>query len=412
MSTSTSARRVVEPAGATPRVQLPDQWLRGLLAGGEAAVLSWLVVAIPAIATYVATASSPELGSAGWLEAARVGTATWLLGHGASITLADLTITLMPLGITLVALGVLAASVRRARLGSWATGVFAAVGYLALTTAFVTFAATPGAGRGLLGAVLVTVCGVSLGLRGVPAPSWWVKAKARLPAWARDAVGLGWRIALVHVGVAAVATTWMVVTGFGTIREVHDQLGPDVVSAVVLVLAQLLVLPNLMLWVAAYLLGPGFAVGADTVFAPSGIEAGPVPLVPLLGALPDPDGLLGQLPVLGLVGLLAGLAAGVWMARRLRQRGALSMLGAVVGGAVLAGLVLGGLSALAAGGVGPGRMATMGADWLATGIAMAWQGALGAGVVIVLAHPITASGLRRLRAAAGVWWEQVTGTRK
>lgn len=402
---------MVEPAGATPRVRLPDQWLRGLLAGGEAAVLSWLVVAVPAIATYVATASAPELGSAGWLEAARVGTAAWLLGHGASITLAELTVTLMPLGITLVAVGVLAASVRRARLGSWATGVFAAVGYLVLTTAFVAFASAPGAGRGLLGAMVVTMCGVALGLRGVPAPSWWTKTKARLPAWVAGAVGLGWRIALLHVGVAAVATVWMVVTGLGEIREVHDQLGPDVVSTVVLILAQLLLLPNLLLWVAAYLLGSGFAVGADTVFSPSGIEAGPMPLVPMLGVLPDPDGLLGQLPVLGLVGVLAGLAAGAWMARRLRQRGVLGMLGAVAGGALLAGLVLAGLSVLAAGGVGPGRMATMGADWLATGIAMAWQGALGAGVVIVLAHPITASGLRRLRAAFGVWWEQVTGTR-
>lgn len=402
---------MVEPAGATPRVQLPEQWLRGLFAGGEAAVLSWLLVAVPAIATYVATASSPELGSAGWLEAARVGTAAWLLGHGASLTLADLTIALMPLGITLVSVGVLAASVRRAHLGSWATGVFAAVGYLVLTTAFVAFAATPGAGRGLLGAVLVTACGVALGLRGVSAPRWWDRAKARLPAWVTDAVGLGWRIALVHVGVAAAATVWMMATHLGEIRELHDQLGPDAVSTVVLVLAQLLVLPNLMLWVGAYLLGPGFAVGAETAFTPSGIEAGPMPLVPLLGALPEQDGLLGQLPVLGLVGVLGGLVTGVLMARRLRKRGALAMLGAVAGGALIAGLLLAGLSVLAAGGVGPARMATMGADWQATGIAMAWQGGLGAALVIVLAHPITTSGLRRLRAAAGVWWEQVTGTR-
>ena len=374
-------------------------------------MLSWLLVAVPAIATYVATASAPELGSAGWLEAARVGTAAWLLGHGASFTLAELTIAVIPLGVTLVSAGLLAASVRRARLGSWATGVFAAVGYLVLTTAFVAFAAMPGAGRALLGAAVVTLAGLALGLRGVPAPGWWTRGKARLPAWVSDAVGLGWRIALAHLALAAVATVWLVASGFEAIREVHDQLGPDAVSGVVLVLAQLLVLPNVVLWVAAYLLGPGFAVGADTVFSPSGIEAGPVPLVPVLAALPDPEGLLGQLPVLGLTGVLAGLVAGVWMLRRLRRRGVLSMLGAAGGGALLAALVLAGLSAAAAGGVVPGRMATLGADWQATGVAMAWQGGLGAGVVIVLAHPITASGVRRLRAAFGVWWEQVTGTR-
>ncbi|WP_022917689.1 DUF6350 family protein [Ruania albidiflava] len=412
MTTSTPTRRVVEPAGAPPRIQLPDQWLRGLLAGGEAAVLSWLVVAVPAIATYVATASAPELGSAGWLEAARVGTAAWLLGHGAAITLGELTITLMPLGITLVALGVLAASVRRAHLGSWASGGFAAAGYLLLTTAFVAFAATPGGVQGLLGAVGVTVCGVAIGLRGAPAPAWWAKTTAKIPGWVSDAVALAWRLVLVQVALATVATVWMIVANLGAITELHDQLGPDAVSAVVLVLAQLLVLPNLVLWAGAYLLGSGFAVGADTVFSPSVIEAGPLPLVPVLGALPEPDGLLGQLPVLGLVGLLSGLVAGVWLARRMRGRGAVSMLAAVAGAAALAGLVLAGFTALAAGGVGPGRMATMGGDWLAVGVAMAWQAAAAAGVVIVLAHPITAAGARRLRAAAGVWWEQVTGTKK
>lgn len=393
-------------------MQLPDQWLRGLLAGGEAAVLSWLVVAVPAIATYVATASAPQLGSAGWLEAARVGTAAWLLGHGAALTVGELSITLVPLGVALVAIGVLAASVRRAHLGAWATGAFTAAGYLLLTTAFVAFADMPGAGRGLLGALVVSACGLALGLRRVPAPPWWARMKARIPDWVRDAVGLTWRIALVQVTLAVVATIWMIVAHLGAIKDLHGELGPDAVSAVVLVLAQLLVLPNLVLWAAAYLLGPGFAVGTGTIFAPSGIEAGPVPVVPVLGALPEADGLLGQLPVLGLVGVLSGLLAGAWMARRVRRRPAAAMLAALTAGAVGAGLLLAALTVLAAGGTGPGRMATMGGAWRATGIAMAWQGALGAGAVIVLAHPVTATGARRLRAAAGVWWEQVTGTRE
>src|SRR5699024_524606 len=124
----------------------------------------------------------------------------------------------IPLGVTLVSVGLLAASVRRARLGSWATGVFAAVGYLVLTTAFVAFAAMPGAGRGLLGAAVVTLAGVALGLRGVPAPGWWARTTARIPAWVSDAVGLGWRISLVHCALAAVATVWLVATGFDAVR--------------------------------------------------------------------------------------------------------------------------------------------------------------------------------------------------
>src|SRR5699024_6033111 len=92
------------------------------------------VVVVPAIATYVATASSPELGSAHWVGAARVGTVAWLLAHGAAPSVAQATISVVPLGLTLVAFALLVGSVRRARLASWAAGGFAALAYVAFTT--------------------------------------------------------------------------------------------------------------------------------------------------------------------------------------------------------------------------------------------------------------------------------------
>src|SRR5690625_1463773 len=110
MTTSTTTRRVVEPAETPRRLHLPHQWLRALVAGAEAAVLSWLVVVVPAIATYVATASSPELGSAHWEGAARVGTVAWLLAHGAAPSVAQATISVVPPGLTLAAFDLL---------GSW-----------------------------------------------------------------------------------------------------------------------------------------------------------------------------------------------------------------------------------------------------------------------------------------------------
>src|SRR5699024_1220163 len=99
-----------EPPLATPAPPMAA----ALVAGAEAAVLSWLVVVVPAIATYVATASSPELGSAHWVGAARVGTVAWLLAHGAAPSVAQATISVVPLGLTLVAFALLVGSVRRA----------------------------------------------------------------------------------------------------------------------------------------------------------------------------------------------------------------------------------------------------------------------------------------------------------
>ena len=83
----------------------PDGASRALLAGVEAAVLGFLCLVVPAIASYVATAAAPALGDATWLDAAAVGSAVWRLGHGGLVSLAGVTITLVPLGVTALAVG-------------------------------------------------------------------------------------------------------------------------------------------------------------------------------------------------------------------------------------------------------------------------------------------------------------------
>src|SRR5699024_11255681 len=99
---------------------------------------------------------------------------------------------------------------------------------------------------------------------------------------------------------------------------------------------ELLVLRTVIVWAGAYLLGPGFAVGTGTEFSPGEIVAGPLPVVPVLGALPQPDSVWGQTPVLGLCGIVSGVVAGLWMVRRLRQRPAFPATGAPAGRGVRA----------------------------------------------------------------------------
>jgi len=124
----------------------------------------------------------------------------------------------------------------------------------------------------------------------------------------------------------------------------------------------LLYLPNLAVWGIAYLLGPGFAVGTGTVVSPGDVLLGPVPGLPVFAGLPSAP-LTGVGPALLGVPLLAGLLAGWLLARRARG-GWLPLLGA----AALSAVVAGGLVHLAVlasrGGLGSGRLATIGpVDW-------------------------------------------------
>src|SRR5690606_14477786 len=98
--------------------------------------------------------------------------------------------------------------------------------------------------------------------------------------------------------------------------DVIEGLGLDTLGGVLFAFAQLALVPNLVLWAMAWLAGPGFAVGAGTVFSPDQVVSGPLPAVPLLGALPPPGsegGLLRWVPV---VVVLVGALAGWWLHRR------------------------------------------------------------------------------------------------
>ncbi len=86
----------------------------------------------------------------------------------------------------------------------------------------------------------------------------------------------------------------------------HEALGPGVAGGAVLTLAQALLVPNLVVWTSAALVGPGFAVGSTSVNLASS-TLGPLPAVPVLGALPA----AGPLPPAALALFAAPFAAGI-----------------------------------------------------------------------------------------------------
>lgn len=383
----------------------PAQTLRGALAGAEAAIGSWLVIAVLAIAGYVATAAAPELGSAGWVDAARVGSAVWLLGHGGVVELTGAAITVVPLGVSLICVAGVATSLRRVRPQTWWPVVAALLAYTALAAGFAALASTSGSWRGVLGAPVLAAVGALAAVRGRP-PKELTRLLERIPAAVRAGAGAGARAAVALLALGLLIVIVALIVNFSRVTELHRALVPDTVSSVIMVAAQLILLPTLALWAVGFLTGPGFAVGQGTSFAPTGIDAGPLPVVPVLGALPEPDGLAGSMGLVVLLGMLVGAAAGLWLRRR--QPASLAQTAiAVAVAALVAAVIIGALSVLSAGSVGPGRMAQVGSDAWAVGVAVIWQIGLGAAVTALLVHPETRALAGRGWEAARQWWASV-----
>lgn len=390
----------------TTAVDGPPQWVSGVLAGVQAALLSLLAVVVPGLVAYVTTSADPSNADVGWTQAVAVAAGLWLLGHGGMLRAGDVLVTLVPLGIALLGFLVAYASARRSAHPTRSAWAAATVSYAALVLVVVlaTGSAGPlGAGplavlRVLAGSALVAGLGAGLGTgRLLPALRSW---RARLPAWADvGLVGAGVASAAV-VAAAGAVTAWWVVAGRAATGDVLTGLAPDAVGGVVLGLGQLTLLPNLLLWAAAWLTGAGFTVGAGTAYAPAEVVSAPLPALPLLGALPTSP-VAPWLPPLAVVA--AGVLAGWYVHRALRPRRAWETVAAAGTAAGATGLTVLVLQVVAGGAAGPGRMAVVGAEpWATAGLATAL---VVAGAVLVavpadrLVRALAARLVRRARSA-------------
>ncbi|MFC8192223.1 DUF6350 family protein [Cellulomonas sp. NPDC057328] len=387
------ARRVLQddarPSFFTSAIDGAPRWAVGALAALQGAALSLLVLAVPAVAVFVATSADPSNADVAWTRAVVVAANLWLLAHGVPVAVGGAAVTLVPLGLTVLAAFTCYASARRSGVATRSGAAAALAAYAALTVLVALVCGVGGAGvvRALLGAVVVGGAGLGAGLLRRPeAPTWAVlvaPVRDRLPAAVVVGLRAGLLVAAALVAVAALVTATWVVAGRATVADVVRLLGLDAVGGTVLAVGELAYLPNLVLWALAWVAGPGFAVGAGTRFAPAEVVAGPLPAVPLLGVLPAPGmagGLLLVAPAaLVVVGVLAGLA----VHRRLVPVRARDVLVAVATTAATGGLLVTALQLAAAGAAGPARMAQVGASAWLVGLAVAGGAGLGALVTAV-----------------------------
>lgn len=385
------ARRVLQddprPRFFTSAIDGAPRWAVGALTAAQAAALSLLTLAVPAVAVFVATSADPANADVAWTRAVAVATHLWLLAHGVPAVLDGAVVSVVPLGLTLLALFTCYASARRSGLAT-RVGAIASVGaygLLAGVVGLVSGADALGALRAVLGGLLVAVPGIGAGLLRRPEAPSWRALVAPLTERLTAPVVVGLRAGLLAVAgaltAAALLTTLWVLAGYATVVDVVRGLSLDAIGGVVLGLAELAFVPNLVVWALAWVAGPGFAVGAGTRFSPGEVVAGPLPALPLLGALPDVQGgvaLTAPALLLG-VGALAGLAVHRWLAS-VRARDVLVAVGVA---AVTVGVLVALLVEAASGAAGPGRMAQVGAQPLLVGLLAAAGCGLGAAVAAV-----------------------------
>jgi len=346
-------------------------------------------------------------------DALRVGALGWLTGHGSGVMVEDVAVTAMPLLITLLA----AWSCWRVglRVGHSVSGhgpdadqisdgerdwtVPAAVAGLAVGYLFVALLTLRLAGTSATSPATTPVVAWSLFLAGAVGGSAIAVGSGRASIWAARLPGNARATAascravlravlLVSFAMLAVAFLVDAATAVNVLAELQLSQGEMVLFAVLTLLA----LPNATIFSAAYLLGPGFTVGAETLVSPTLVVTGALPAFPLLAALPDSGPVPGW--TVGLVAvppLVAAVATALAQRRRPTVRWEEGALRGCAGG-VLAGVLLGALAAVAGGAVGPGRMRNVSPL-----------------VFDVLVHAITALGIGGLIGGlAMTWWQRRT----
>jgi len=171
--------------------------------------------------------------------------------------------------------------------------------------------------------------------------------------------------------VASLATTFAIVVSFADIITLYEGLHTEVLGGVAVTIGQLALLPNVVIWAASWLIGPGFAIGTGSTVSPLATSLGPIPAIPILGALPSGEFEFGFVGVLApvIVGFLVAAVLGPRIAADLRRREiALVALGIGFTGAAIIGILVW----ASAGSAGPGRLEQVGPQpWIVAAWAFA-----------------------------------------
>jgi hypothetical protein len=124
----------------------------------------------------------------------------------------------------------------------------------------------------------------------------------------RVALGQGFlygsRIIALLLGVSAIVFGLLLLMNISVVKNLTTVLQPGIFGGFLLLILNILYIPNAIVSTLAYFSGVGFAVGSGTLVSPSSFRLNKIPAMPLLGALPDGKSMIS------LIGILFVVAAG------------------------------------------------------------------------------------------------------
>lgn len=394
-------------------------WLQGMFELGQAAVLSALVVILPLTGVWAANGFSDR----DYASLARLSGQAWLLLHGVPLSLtfpagtvgleeSGGLLSLIPLGLTLIPFFLCWRAGRRLARACYTDQLWQALlgalgTYALLGTAAAYFSANEDVSISLVAGGLIPLIpaglGVIIGAR-MEAGSWvrligvdltdWIARTSQHSRWAGSYLWAAIRAGVVGItaaiGLAAVLLVVALALSWAEIATVYQKLDAGIIGGIVVTVAQLGLLPNLVVWTLAWASGAGFSIGTGSIISPLETTVGPLPAVPILAALPSGQSEYAYAALL--IPVAAGVLAGWWFLRegenhfdewisiKINARWFTASVSTVCLGAVI-GLVSGSLAAAAAliarGSLGIGRFVEIGPDPLWTGIWIAAEVAVG-----------------------------------
>ena len=369
---------------ATIRVAVPQGWARGVIAGVEAAFAGWALITVCAMIAYLTLRSNSWMNDTTPRDALGLGGDLWAAVIGGTSVVGGVHYRAIPTLVGALLIVLVRLLLRNTAGFPRSAALFAVPGFL-LTSWLLAGASGIYSHwwTGTLGAILIPLIGsvwfVASGYaRDHEAPT--------MQHWISGGLKLGGLSVAVLAGASLVAAIVALVAGWGRMAGIQEILGAaSGADTAFIVGAQLAFAPTVMAWAAAWWSGAGFLTATDSLHSPAVAGTGPIPPIPLLGAVPETAP--GMWVILAPIALGVGL--GIVAARSFRREHLLHQSAQ----GVLASLIVAAVTALwmwsATMSLGSVRLASMGPRVGWATVALVLEIALPALIIALATHPTT-----------------------
>ena len=372
------------PDRATIRVAVPQGWARGVLAGIEAAFAGWALITVFTMIAYLTLRSNSWMNDTTPRDALGLGGDLWAAVIGGTSVVGGVHYRAIPTLVGALLIVLVRLLLRNTAGFPRSAALFAVPGFL-LTSWLLAGASGIYSHwwTGTLGAILIPLIGsvwfVASGYsRDNEAPS--------MQHWISGGLKLGGLSVLALVAASAVASVIALVAGWSRMAGIQEILGAaSGADTAFIVGAQLLFAPTVMAWAASWWSGAGFLTATDSLHSPVVAGTGPIPPIPLLGAVPETAPGMWVI----LVPIMLGIGLGVVASRSFRREHLLHQTAQ----GVLSSVIVASVTALwmwsATMSMGSVRLSSMGprVGWVT--LALVLEIALPALIIALASHPTT-----------------------